>query len=167
MLTLASLGIVEAVRNRGYRIKPLARRDLSEILELRRLIEVPVLGRIAGRLDPAASSDLQQLVDAAKSAARRRDEQAFVSSDRDYYLRLLDLSGNPSAAELLTELRDYADLRGLSKLCAGRSARELAGQLQAILDAIRAGSRTQAERAIGDHIALIERAWGRAPGMSD
>src|SRR4051794_17309245 len=47
MLDLAGEGLVEAVRNRGFRVTELTDRDLDEYTEVRALIEVPTVGRVA------------------------------------------------------------------------------------------------------------------------
>ncbi|MGN6600433.1 MAG: GntR family transcriptional regulator, partial [Actinomycetes bacterium] len=44
MLGLAKEGLVEAVRNKGFRVTELSDRDLDEITELRSLVEVPTVG---------------------------------------------------------------------------------------------------------------------------
>src|SRR5262249_41410847 len=53
LLDLANEGLVEPVRNRGFRVVVLDDSDLDEIFELRTMLEVPSVGRIAGRLDQA------------------------------------------------------------------------------------------------------------------
>ncbi len=47
MLDLAREGLVEAVRNKGFRITELTDRDLDEYTDIRTLIEVPTVGLVA------------------------------------------------------------------------------------------------------------------------
>src|SRR4051812_40547668 len=43
MLDLAREGLVEAVRNKGFRITEMTERDLDEFTEIRALIEIPTV----------------------------------------------------------------------------------------------------------------------------
>src|SRR5205807_8566867 len=68
MLDLAKEGLVEVVRNKGFRVTELSDRDLDELTELRMLIEVPTTARLAGRLDGAALAELRELAGAIEVA---------------------------------------------------------------------------------------------------
>src|SRR5919202_296505 len=62
MLDLANEGLVEAVRNRGFRVVELTDADLDEILEVRVMLEVPAAGRLARALPADAAAQLDALV---------------------------------------------------------------------------------------------------------
>src|SRR5215475_15648826 len=49
MLTLVNQGLMEAVRNRGFRVVPLDDNDRREIYEMRVLLEIPATAALAGR----------------------------------------------------------------------------------------------------------------------
>lgn len=54
MLDLAREGLVEAVRNKGFRITEVTERELDEYTEIRELIEVPTIGRVTAVAAPSS-----------------------------------------------------------------------------------------------------------------
>src|SRR2546423_7464911 len=94
MLDLAKEGLVEAVRNKGFRITEVSERDLDELTELRLLIEVPTTARLAGRLDAAALAELRELAAAIEAGAAAGDLIGYLEADREFHLTLLGHTGN-------------------------------------------------------------------------
>ncbi len=52
MIDLAREGLVDVVRNKGFRVTELSDRELDEITEVRALIEVPTIVRVARTARP-------------------------------------------------------------------------------------------------------------------
>ncbi|MER6873164.1 GntR family transcriptional regulator, partial [Amycolatopsis sp. NPDC000673] len=52
LLTLVNQGLLEPVRNRGYRVVAMTERDLDEIYEMRLLLEVPATLSAAAAAGP-------------------------------------------------------------------------------------------------------------------
>jgi DNA-binding GntR family transcriptional regulator len=73
MLDLAKEGMVEAVRNKGFRVTELSEKDLDELTDLRLLLEVPTTARLAGRLDATALARLRELAGAIETGAAAGD----------------------------------------------------------------------------------------------
>jgi DNA-binding GntR family transcriptional regulator len=99
MLDLVSEGLAEPVRNRGFRIKEASADDLDEIFELRILLEVPTLARLAGTLSSSDAERFEQIADEIEAAAEARDLVHFLDGDRSFHLGLLGLLGNRRLAE--------------------------------------------------------------------
>jgi DNA-binding GntR family transcriptional regulator len=159
MLKLAGLGIVDPVRNRGFSVRPLTQHDLDEVLELRGLVEPPLLAGVAGRLGAATTDALRRAAARARRAVLAGDLRGWAEHDGELYLGLVGAAGNAPALELLTGLRDYAGLYGLLPAVAAEHRAELAARQEAVLDAVAGGSREATERAVRDHLALTHRAW--------
>jgi DNA-binding GntR family transcriptional regulator len=162
MLNLASAGVVEAVRNRGFRIAPLTARDLDEVLELRELVEVPLLGRLAGTLDAATAGELRRAADAVADAAASGPPDELAARDGALYEQLVSLCDNAPARELLIGLRDHARLHRLTVRCAAAHGAELTAAQRRLVDALESGSRAATERAAREHLAVVRRAWSDA-----
>jgi DNA-binding GntR family transcriptional regulator len=116
MLDLAKEGLVEVVRNKGFRVTELSERDLDEITELRALIEVPSVARLYGRVTVDDLERLRPLATTIVDAAREGDLIAYVEADRRFHLGLLELGGNSRIVETVGELRMRSRLFGLSRL---------------------------------------------------
>jgi DNA-binding GntR family transcriptional regulator len=159
MLSLLGAGVVEAVPNRGFRVARLTQRELDEVLELRELVEAPLLGRLAGTvgaLGPDSAAELRRLAAAVSATAA---PAAFAEREAALHERLEALCENEAARELLAQLRGYATLHRLGVRAAERHGAELAAAQRLLVDAILSGSREAAERAVRDHLAALRRAW--------
>lgn len=162
MLDLASEGLVEAVRNKGFRITELTDRELDEVTSLRALIEVPTVGDLAARSDSALRTEIEALRPIAQEIERQAevpDLIAYLEADRQFHLGLLSLAGNSLLVEVVGNLRARSRLFGLPQLAQagqlGRSAREH----QEILDLVLAGDRDGATRVMAQHIGHVRGAW--------
>jgi DNA-binding GntR family transcriptional regulator len=114
MLDLAKEGLVEIVRNKGFRVSRLSASELDDITELRALVEVPTVARLAERgIPPEALARLRPMAAEIEAAARRRDFVAHVAIDLEFHLALLELAGNPRITDLVRSLRMHSRLYGL------------------------------------------------------
>src|SRR4051812_32205051 len=118
MLDLAKEGMVEAVRNKGFRVTELSEKDLDELTDLRLLLEVPTTAWLAGRLDATALARLRELAGAIETGAAAGDLIGYLEADREFHLTLLGHAGNRHLVDLVGELRSRARLYGLGRLAA-------------------------------------------------
>lgn len=95
MLDLAKEGLVETVRNKGFRGTELSEKELDDLAELHALIEIPTVRRVAeAGVAPADIARLHPLAEGIEDAAKRHDLIAHVAIDMQFHLTLLDLAGN-------------------------------------------------------------------------
>jgi DNA-binding GntR family transcriptional regulator len=163
MSELAAQGMVEVVRNRGFRVHELSDEELDEITQLRLLIEVPTMVEIARSCSADAVEATRPLAEAIEAAARRADLIGYIEADRRFHLALLALAGNRQLVEIVDRLRAKARLYGIRELAERglliRSAQEHA----AILDRLVAHDVEGTERLIRRHLGHVRGAWaGRA-----
>jgi DNA-binding GntR family transcriptional regulator len=159
MLDLAKEGLVEAVRNKGFRLVELSDRDLDELTELRMLIEVPTTARLAGTLDRAALAELRGHAAAIERAAKDGDLIAYLEADRAFHLTLLGHAGNRHLVDLVGELRSRARLHGLGQLADTGALADSAGEHAALLDLIERGDTAGVESLIRQHIQHVRGIW--------
>lgn len=165
MLDLAGEGLVEAVRNKGFRVTELSNQDLDEITALRTLIEVPTIGEIARRCDDALAPAVEALRETAReieALAVRRDLIRYVEADRQFHLSLLALGGNQHLVDVVANLRARSRLYGLQELAdrgeLGTSAREH----EQLVDLILQGEADAAAELMRHHIAHVRGVWAGA-----
>ncbi|MGN6242054.1 MAG: GntR family transcriptional regulator [Motilibacteraceae bacterium] len=164
MLDLGKEGLVEAVRNKGFRVTELSEQDLDEISELRALIEVPTVGRIARRHDPDAVEALRPLAGEIVAAAARADLITYIDADRRFHLGLLALAGNTHLVKVVRDLRARTRLYGLQELADAGSLPASAAEHEQLLDLVRAGDSRAAVALMRHHVAHVRAEWsGRRP----
>ncbi len=159
MLDLAKEGLVESVRNKGFRVTEVTDRQLDEITELRALIEVPTVARLAETIEPEQVDDLGPLAEKICQVAAAGDLIGYVEADLEFHLVLLELSGNRRLVDVVSELRGQTRLYGLSALAReGRLVDSAEEHLQ-ILDALRARDQARCEEIMRRHIRHVRGLW--------
>jgi DNA-binding GntR family transcriptional regulator len=159
MLDLVNEGIMSAVPNKGFRVVELSDAELDQITELRRLLEVPTVGDLAGAIDRAAIRRLRSLAAAVSDAARRGDVVGYVEADRELHLALLAEAGNPRLVEMVGRLRDQSRLYGLEQLAADGVLVDSAAEHIRLIDALESGDRRAAERVMAHHLDHVRGIW--------
>ena len=79
MIQLANDGLFESVRNKGFRVREPSDEELDELAELRMLLEVPTVRRLAETgVAPQALAELRELAHGIEKAAADNDLIAHV-----------------------------------------------------------------------------------------
>ncbi|GAA4432224.1 GntR family transcriptional regulator [Georgenia halophila] len=158
MLTLVEQGIMQVVPNVGFQITPLTDGDLDEIYELRLMLEVPAMRRLAERGTHGRDGEARTHAERCARAAAEHDVKTFIAADRDFHLALLELVGNNRLAKFVATLRDQTRLYGLN-LAGADQLRASAAELTALLDALRAGDADRAEEIMTAHLGQVRDEW--------
>ncbi|GGU22662.1 GntR family transcriptional regulator [Streptomyces violascens] len=161
MLDLAREGLVEPVRNKGFRITEVSERDLDQYTELRALIEVPTVGRVT---DTASTEQLEALRPVAEEIvdrARAHDLIGYLDADRRFHLRLLGLAGNERLVETVGDLRKRSRLYGLTRLDERGELVSSAQEHVELLDLVLSGDRPAAEACMARHLGHVRSLWAR------
>ncbi|MDG4865564.1 GntR family transcriptional regulator [Streptomyces sp. T-3] len=161
MLDLAREGLVEPVRNKGFRVTEVNERDLDQYIEIRLLIEVPTIGRITRS---AAREDLEALRADAEEivrAAREHDLIGYLEADRRFHLSLLSLSGNERLVEAVGDLRKRSRLYGLTTLDERGELLPSAEEHVELLDLMLAGDAKGAEKCMTRHLGHVRSLWAK------
>ncbi|MEV1178551.1 GntR family transcriptional regulator [Nonomuraea sp. NPDC049784] len=159
MLDLAKEGLVEAVRNKGFRVTELSDRDLDELTEIRQLIEVPTVARLAGGSRAEQFERLRPIAEEIVSAAERGDLLAYVDADLRFHVELLTLAGNGHLVEVVRDLRNRARLYGLSQLVERGTLAESAREHLQLLDALKNGESEAVRHLMTEHIGHVRGIW--------
>ncbi|MBF9068689.1 GntR family transcriptional regulator [Streptacidiphilus fuscans] len=159
MLDLAKEGLVEVVRNKGFRIVGLTEQDLDDFTEIRELIEIPATVRVAQTATRAQLEPLRAHARDIVTAARQGDLIAYVDADRRFHLGLLALHGNRHLVDTVRDLRSRSRLYGLQALVSAGRLVESAEEHERLLDAMIAGEVKGVEELITSHLGHVRRLW--------
>lgn len=127
MMTLVDRGLMEIVRNRGFRVVELSDEDSEEIYQLRRLVEVEAVCAVARQALSATVSerlrDLAKRTDELHETVTGDDLFEYLEADQRFHLYLVSLTGNKRWVGIVERLRDqsrangfYLDLMGTCKV---------------------------------------------------
>ncbi|OKJ62164.1 GntR family transcriptional regulator [Streptomyces sp. CB02009] len=152
MQRLAVEGAVEVVPNRGFRVTERTPRELAELAEVRALIEVPVMLRLARTVPAGRWAELRPLAEATSTAAARGDRAHYAEADRAFHRAVLSLAGN----EQLLAVADDLHRRSQWPLISAPVVRHGvlvadAAEHTALLDALTAQDLTVVEALVREH----------------
>ena len=160
MLTLVEQGVMETVRNRGFRLVPLSDMDRRNILDLRLMLEVPAMGRIAEEaLAEPHRKRFEEVASLIVDAVDAQDMLQFLEQDRTFHLGLLGLLGNSRLNSIVEMLRDQTRLLGIRDLSGAGELRASALEHAEILSALLSGDGQAAEQLMRRHLGHIEAEW--------
>jgi DNA-binding GntR family transcriptional regulator len=160
MIDLAKEGLIEVVRNKGFRITELDARELDELAELRMLIEVPTARRIAeAGIDHERLDALRPVAQAIEDAAAAHDLIAYVSADLQFHAGLLALAGNHHLVETVRSLRSKSRLYGIKTLADRDQLVDSAREHVALLDLAATGDGPGMEDLMRRHIGHVRGIW--------
>jgi DNA-binding GntR family transcriptional regulator len=163
LLDLAAEGLVEAVRNKGFRVAELSDRQLDDITAVRLLLEVPTVAALAG--SEQLRGRLEELYPVARELVeltRRRDLVAFVGLDREFHLALLELAANPALVEIVGNLRARSRLTGMADLDHDLLIASAEEHVE-LLDRLLAGDEAGVTRLMKQHINHVRGSWAGRP----
>ncbi|MEU6081095.1 GntR family transcriptional regulator [Streptomyces sp. NPDC047108] len=162
MLDLAREGLVEPVRNKGFRITEVSERDLDQYTEIRALIEVPMAGRVAGTATREQLEELRPVAQEIVDAARKHDLIGYLEADRRFHLGLLGLTGNHRLVDVVGDLRKRSRLYGLNRLDERDELLPSAEEHLELLDLMLDGDAEGAEACMARHLGHVRSLWARA-----
>ncbi|WP_232664102.1 GntR family transcriptional regulator [Pseudonocardia sp. TRM90224] len=159
MLTLVNQGVMEVVPNRGYRVTPVTEKDLDEVYQLRLLLEVPAVERLAARDNSAEAEMLREYARTCTKAAVDGDMTVFLEADRDFHLTMLGLLGNGRLVQMVEMLRDQTRLYGLRSLAEQGLLVSTAQEHFPLLEAVLDGDAPEAARMMTLHLSHVRGDW--------
>lgn len=168
MLDLAKEGLVEAVRNKGFRVTQLTDAELDEITSLRMMLEVPAVSLVVERGDDVCEhlEKLRETANLLVSLAEEADLVAYVEADRQFHLGLLELAGNRNLVELVRDLRARSRLYGLRELAERGQLARSAREHEELLDLLLAGDAAGATALMARHIGHVREEWAGTASSS-
>lgn len=160
MLDLVKEGLILTVRNKGFRVVELSEQELDELTELRLLIEVPAVRRIAEQgVEAEVMRELRRLAQSIVAAGGRREYVVYNKLDLEFHSLLLSQTGNRSLVALVTSLRIRSRIYGVRELAERDELLPTLREHLELLDLIEAGDADGAADLMARHIDHVRHEW--------
>ena len=168
LITLAGIGVVDLLPNRGAVVRTVTARDVREVCQVRRVLECEATRAACGRIDPGELAALTADV-TALTAAEPGPEYVRRARETDSRLhdRIAASCGNDLLAREIGRLkllfRAYRDV-SWERVEARNDYRRIPAEARehlAVLAALAAGDAKAAARAMARHIRAGEKYWSR------
>lgn len=164
MLELVKQGLVEVVRNRGYKVTVISETDLDQISQIRQLLEPTAAAEAVPHIAESELDALRGLASAIVDAAAEGNLTSYLAADREFHLRLLATAGNDRLVRIVDDLRAQTRLYGLSALVASGRLVDSAQEHVEMCDLIAEGDAKKLKKLMMIHIGHTRREWaGRSP----
>lgn len=152
LLRLAQAGLVEILRNRGFRVLPPRAHDIEEIVGIRLALEPPAARVAAEHATEDQHAAIRAALDTMAAAAARGDDDAFWPADRVLHDLLLRAADRPRTAAIVEQLRSTTALLGPPTTASGRSLTEIHAEHEPVVTAVLARDGAAAEAAMRAHL---------------
>jgi DNA-binding FadR family transcriptional regulator len=126
--------------------------DVNELIETRILLEVPLAGLAAQR---ANETDVQALENVLQELERSMDDPEFGVADAQVHRLVADIAGNRLAAAFTDWIVDVLQPRLREMIAPAVVESVVAEQHRDLIQAIRRGDPTAAERAMREHLVYL------------
>jgi DNA-binding GntR family transcriptional regulator len=157
-------GLVVRERNRGARVRRVTLQEAVEVLEARAALESLAAGCAALRRTEAEARELQELASEMQRLHTAGELLSMSERNAAMHRRILEISGHDVARDICSRLHSQlVRFQFRTILAPGRSSRSLT-EHQAIVEAIAAGDRKAAERAMRRHLDNVAGALNSVAG---
>ncbi|MCX4703617.1 GntR family transcriptional regulator [Streptomyces sp. NBC_01352] len=152
LLLLAAEDLVELVPKRGARVAPLSGRQISELMELRGIVERYAAERVIAT-DRVPLRQLTELLDRQAGLAGPEQAKEFIAVDHLFHATLVSAVGNTLLERHYDGLRSRQVRAGVVALYNQQGRQEgVLDEHRAIVEALAAGDAAAACLAIDNHL---------------
>lgn len=159
MQKLEKRGLVEIVRNKGFRVTEVSEEALRNLSEVRHYLEPQAMAQLAANFPLAELDRVRALADRIVRGAADEDLLVYLAADKEFHLALLGYLGNPMLVEVVADLRDRTRLVGLTSLLRTDQLRESALEHHRLLDLLVAGDAEGVRALMHQHIGHVVGWW--------
>ncbi|WP_027229643.1 GntR family transcriptional regulator [Phyllobacterium sp. UNC302MFCol5.2] len=154
LLELARSGLIEPLRNRGFRVVAPTLAQLRNLFDMRELLEVYAAEVVALK----RKKDLSSLKDAADYVAKtveNNDVSSYLEADRRFHLLLTEQADNELLKGTVMSLRDQMRLYGISSDAGRERQRDSVSEHYRIIELAEIGDVQGLSQLLKHHI----RSW--------
>jgi DNA-binding GntR family transcriptional regulator len=152
LLELASQDLIIFLPRRGLMVNRFTRRDVDEIFELRKAIELAAVEKITVASPPFDLFEIEESLLSQRKAVKQKDYLAFMEADRLFHTSFSELTNNRRLIAILENIRDMIHVMGVKALALEGRALEVIEEHQTIFEAVKKGNIEEARRAMAYHL---------------
>jgi DNA-binding GntR family transcriptional regulator len=152
LLELASQDLIIFLPRRGLMVNRFTRRDVDEIFELRKAIELAAVEKITVAAPPFDLFEIEEALLSQRKAVKQKDYLAFMEADRLFHTSFSALTNNRRLIAILENIRDMIHVMGAKALALEGRAAEVIEEHQTIFEAVKKGNIEEARRSMAYHL---------------
>ena len=153
---LAAQGVLDHVRNRGYRVLVVSEAELSQRVEIRLMLELQSCALVVRRARAADCARLLALARAFEAAIETATVPGLDAANHRFHRALAALCGNPALERLINELRERTKPRGWQHWKTVSHSRKSAADHLAMVDALGRSDADGLRGIVATHILRLK-----------
>lgn len=152
LLELSVQGFVTFLPRRGVRINHFTKRDVEEVFELRKAIELAVVEKISRHATEVDLTKLEVALSSQLEAMKNEDYGVFLEADRAFHTTLTKFTQNRRLISIFGNIRDMIQMMGAEALARQGRMEEVIEEHRSVLDFIRQSREIEARQAMEYHL---------------
>lgn len=155
LLELANSGLVEPIRNKGFRVSRPSLQELRDIFHMRELLEIDAAREMLSE-KRINFDELQRFAEDIERAVEGDDVRAYLLADRGFHNAMFNASGNALLAQMALSLRDRMRLFGIRSAAGFERQKASVPEHYRLIDLIQAGDAEELVTLLRHHILSWE-----------
>lgn len=152
LLELSAQGLVSFLPRRGVVVNDYSQRDVEEVFEVRKAIELFAVGRVAGMEPRPDLAEVVETMEGQRAALAAGSKLDYLRADRIFHLSFSRLLGNQRLQAILDNIRDLVQVMSLGALARAGRDEEVIQEHQRVIEAVERGDPGTARRAMEEHL---------------
>ena len=157
LLDLSKEGMIVFVPRKGIKIREVTRRDISDVMELRKVIESYIIESCCGQLTPADLKGIGKIIEKQKAMTMKENRERFVEVDREFHLFLASRTGNRQLLHVMENLRDLLHFMAIKAIAYQDRMDQVLREHKRICTALEERDQKKAKEAMFLHLDTTEK----------
>jgi len=157
LLDLSKEGMVVFVPRKGIMIREITHKDVSDVMELRKVIENYIIESCCSKLTPADLKRIGKIIEKQKTLASKGDRKGYVEADREFHLFLASRTGNRQLLHVMENLRDLLHSMAIKAIAYQDRMDQVLREHKRICTALEKRDQKKAKEAMFLHLDTTER----------
>lgn len=152
LLELSSQGLVTFLPRKGVMVNHYTRRDVEDVFELRKAIELAAIEKVAKTSPPCDLTEIEKTLVGQRKAIDSKDFLRFLQIDRTFHTTFCELTSNRRMVSIVENIRDIIHLMGGKALARGSRWDEVIAEHEKVFEEVRQGKPIMARKAMAYHL---------------
>ena len=157
LLDLSKEGMIVFVPRKGIMIREITRRDISDVMELRKVIESYIIESCCSKLTPEDLKRIGKIIEKQRALASKGDHEGYVEADRNFHLFLASRTGNRQLLHVMENLRDLLHFMAIKAIAYQDRMDQVLREHKRICTALEKRDQKKAKEAMFLHLDTTER----------
>ena len=154
LLKLASEGLVDIVKNRGFKLRKFSKKEVDDFFETRKMIEIYAIEQIIETLTEEDFTELHTMLSKMDQSEAKMSNEEFINIDRYFHFYLISKLNNNMINSIIDNIRDLISLYGMVALSKNKRRDEVKREHKAIFEGLMEHNAGKASEAMENHLDI-------------